>query len=75
MAESVRGALDISDPNEILNTLLSRLEEAIQATETAASGLPLFAVEAELTRRLRVALPDARFTAEDIRAWSAQIAS
>lgn len=66
---------EIPEPNEMLNALLCRVEVAIQETAAAASGLPLLAVEEELTARLRAALPDVRFLADDIRTWSAQIAS
>ena len=69
------GSPQIPDPNEILHALLDRVEVAMQETAAVASGLPLVAVEEELTTRLRTYLPDVRFTAEDIRAWSAQIAS
>lgn len=65
----------IPDPNEILNSLLERVEFALRETRGAANGRPLFAVEAELTARLRAVLPDARFTDEDIRAWAAEISS
>jgi len=51
------------------------VEAAIQETAAVAGGMPLFAVEDQLTDRLRAVLPDLRFTAQDIRAWSAQIAS
>lgn len=63
------------DPNEILETLLARVEEVIRETAAAANGIPLFAVETVLTDNLRAVLPGARFTAEDIRAWSARISS
>ena len=69
------GSPEIPDPNEILHALLGCVEGAIRETAAVASGLPLFAVEEDLTIRLRTALPDVRLTAEDIRAWSAQIAS
>ncbi len=69
------GSPEIPDPNEMLNALLGRVEVAIRETASTASGLPLFVVEEELNTRLRAALPDVRFTAEDIKAWSAQIAS
>jgi hypothetical protein len=75
LAEGACGSPRIPDPNEILDSLLSRVEAVIKETSTAAVGIPLFAVEAELTERLRAALPDVRFTAKDIRAWSAQVAS
>ncbi|WP_208786739.1 hypothetical protein [[Micrococcus luteus] ATCC 49442] len=65
----------IPDPNEILDALLIRVEVAIQETAKAASGMPLIAIEADLAERLHIALPDARFSPEDIRAWSAQISS
>lgn len=66
---------DRPDPNEFLNALLARVEEVIQETSEAADGMPLFAVERVLTDRLGAVLPDVRFTAQDIRSWSAQISS
>lgn len=66
---------DSPDPNEYLNALLGRVEEVIHETSEAAGGMPLFAVESVLTEKLREVLPDVRFTAQDIRAWSAQISS
>ncbi len=67
--------LDIPDPNEVLETLLARVEEVIRETSEAAGGIPLFAVEIVLTERLRAVLPGVRFTAQDIREWSARISS
>lgn len=76
MAEGVcSGFPGTPDPNEILNALLVRVEAAIQETAAVADGMPLFAVEAVLTERLRSVLPDVRFTAQDIRAWSARMSS
>jgi hypothetical protein len=73
--ETHGGSADIPDPNEMLEALVERLEDALQANRAAANGVPLFAVEAELTERLRVALPGVRFTAQDVRAWLAEISS
>lgn len=64
---------DRPDPNELLNALLARVDDVIHETSEAADGLAIFAVEAVLTDRLRTALPDVRFTAQDIRAWSVEI--
>lgn len=66
---------DIPDPNEILEILLASVEEVIRETSEAACGMPLFAVQVVLTEKLRAVLPGARFTAQDIRAWSARISS
>lgn len=76
MADGDSGpSADASDPNEVLDALLDRVEEVIRETSEATAGIPLFAVEAVLTERLRAALPRVRFTAQDIRAWSARISS
>lgn len=76
MAEGVsEWPADGPGPNEILTVLLARVDEVIQDTSGTANGMPLFAVEAVLTGRLRAVLPDVRFTEQDIRAWSAQISS
>ncbi|GGI03176.1 hypothetical protein GCM10007170_46550 [Arthrobacter liuii] len=61
------------DPKEILETLLARVEEVIRETAVGANGIPVFVVETVLTDNLRAVLPGARFTAHDIRAWSARI--
>lgn len=63
------------DPDMMLNALLDRLEGAIRDTRASANGIPLFAVEAKLTERLHADLPGVRFTARDIRAWTAEISS
>lgn len=62
-------------PNEILNALLECVDDALWETRQAANGMPLFSVEAVLTERLHAVLPSVRFTAQDIRTWSAEISS
>jgi hypothetical protein len=65
----------LTDPNELLNVLLEYVEDALREIRAAANGMPLFAVEAVLTERLHAVLPSVRFTAQDIRTWSAEISS
>lgn len=66
---------DMPEPNEILDALLARVEDVIRETSEVADGMPLFAVEAVLLDKLYAALPDVRFTKQDIRAWAAWISS
>jgi hypothetical protein len=66
---------DALDAETMLNVLLERAEAAIQDTQAVANGMPLFAVEAKLTERLQAILPGVRFTAQDVRAWAAEISS
>lgn len=64
-----------SDADAMLNVLLERLDVALVDIRADVNGMPLFAVEAKLTHRLREVLPGVRFTARDIRTWSAEISS
>lgn len=64
-----------SESDKILSSLLDAVDLAIETVRTKANGCPLFVVEAELVRVLRDMVPDAKFTAADIRNWSAGIAS
>lgn len=68
-------SLSALDANAMLNALLGRLEGALEEAQVTANGLPLFAVEAKLTEKLQALLPGVRFTAQDIRAWAAEISS
>lgn len=68
-------ALSTLDANAMLNALLGRLEGALAEAQATANGMPLFAVEAQLTERLQALLPGVRFTAQEIRAWAAEISS
>lgn len=68
-------ALSTLDANAMLNALLRRLEGALAESQATANGMPLFAVEAQLTERLQARLPGVRFTAQEIRAWAAEISS
>jgi hypothetical protein len=70
--ETVR---DAQDPDIWLNVLLERLDVALMDIRADVNGLPLFAVEATLTRRLREVLPGVQFTAQDIRKWSTEVSS
>lgn len=63
------------DPDLILASLLDRLDAAMDHVRSTAAARPLFSVEAELTATLREMIPEAKFTATDIRDWSAQISS
>ena len=63
------------DADAMLDVLLERAEGAIRDTQAAANGMPLFVVEVKLAERLRTVLPGVRFTAQDIRAWAAEISS
>ncbi|MDQ0636383.1 hypothetical protein QFZ40_004354 [Arthrobacter pascens] len=63
------------DADMMLTVLLKRTEGIISDTQAVANGMPLFVVEAELTQRLQAVLPGVRFTAQDIRAWAAEISS
>lgn len=64
-----------SECDRILSSLLDKLDTVIEHVGSTAAGLPLFAVEAQLTTTLREVIPEAKFTAADIRNWSAQISS
>jgi hypothetical protein len=64
-----------ADVNTVLECLLGSLEAALAEVGSASHGRPLFEVEAALTERLRRRLPGVRFSAEDIRNWSARISS
>lgn len=68
-------ALSTLDANAMLNALLRRLEEALAESQATANGMPLFAVEAQLTEKLQALLPGVRFTAQEIRVWAAEISS
>lgn len=59
----------------MLNVRLERTERAISDTRSLANRMPLFVVEAKLTERLQAVLPGVRFTAQDVRAWAAEISS
>lgn len=63
------------DADALLSGLLDRLDLALVDIRADVNGMPLFAVEAKLTHRLREVLPGVRFTAQDIRTWSAEISS
>lgn len=64
-----------SECDRILSSLLGRLDAVIDHVGSTAAGQPLFAVEAQLTTALRELIPEAKFTAGDIKRWSAQISS
>lgn len=66
---------DARDADAMLNVLLERLDVALVDIRAEVNGMPLFAVEAKLTQRLRQVLPGVRFTAQDISAWSAEMSS
>ena len=66
---------DGRDADAMLSVLLERLDVALMDIAADVNGMPLFAVEAKLTQRLREVLPDVQFTAQDIRTWSAEISS
>jgi len=66
---------DAHDADAMLNVLLERLDVALVDIRADVNGMPLFAVEAKLTHRLRMVLPGVRFTAQDIRTWSAEVSS
>jgi hypothetical protein len=66
---------DACDADATLNILLERLDVALVDIRADVNGMPLFAVEAKLTHRLREVLPGVQFTAQDIRTWSAEISS
>lgn len=63
------------DPNKALASLLRRVEGVITDVGATSRGKPLFSVEAELTDALRKVIPEARFTAADLRDWSTHISS
>jgi hypothetical protein len=63
------------DADMMLNVLLERTEGVIADTHAVANGMPLFVVEAKLAERLQAVLPGVRFTAQDVRAWAAEISS
>jgi hypothetical protein len=63
------------DVNDILACLLGRLEAALAEIGSTSQGRPLFDVEADLRGKLPSTLPGVRFSAEDIRKWSAEISS
>lgn len=69
------GTWPFSGCDRILSSLLDRVDAAIENVGATAAGWPLFAVEAQLTTTLRDMIPEAKFTAGDIRNWSAQISS
>lgn len=69
------GSRGARDADMMLNVLLERTEGVIADTHAVANGMPLFVVEAKLTERLQTVLPGVRFTAQDIRAWAAEISS
>ncbi len=72
----VRGlSRDAGEADAMLNALLARVEAALADIRTDANAMPLFVVEAKLTKRLRDVLPGVRFAAEDIRTWSAAMSS
>ena len=76
MDEGVRdGSPDSPDPDAMLNALLECAEGAISDTQSVANAMPLFIVEAKPSQRLRDVLPGVRFSAQDIRAWAAEISS
>lgn len=64
-----------ADANTVLECLLGRLQAALAEVGSTSHGRPLFEVEAALTDTLRRRLPGIRFSAEDIRKWSARISS
>lgn len=66
---------DARDADAMLNILLKRLDVALVDIRADVNGMPLFAVEAKLTHRLREVLPGVQFTAQDIRTWSAEVSS
>jgi len=63
------------DVNGMLAELLGGLVAALAETGATLQGRPLFDVEAALSDRLRRDLPGVKFSADDIRKWSAQISS
>lgn len=74
-SRGARDTRDARDADVMLDVLLDRTEGVISDTHAVANGMPLFVVEAELTERLQAVLPGVRFTAQDIRAWAAEISS
>jgi hypothetical protein len=72
-----QGQLKTRQPhvNDVLACLLGRLETALAEIRSTSHGRPLFEVEADLREKLLRTLPGARFSAEDIRKWSAEISS
>ena len=69
------GNWEMSEQDRILSSLLDKVDVAISRVGTAHQGAPLFAVEAELIKMLECLIPEAKFTAADIRCWAASISS
>lgn len=61
--------------NMILELLLESLEAVLHEARRNYAGQPLFAVEGKIRADLQIALPGVQCTAEDIRAWAAEISS
>ncbi|MFF1382182.1 hypothetical protein ACFVWT_01315 [Arthrobacter sp. NPDC058288] len=61
--------------NERLYALVMQLNDVLTRLGSALRGRPLFVVEKVLADELRRSIPDARFSEEDIRRWSAEISS
>lgn len=68
-------ALSALDANDMLNALLGRLEGSLKEAQVTAKGMPLFAVETQLAERLQALRPVVLFSAQDTRAWAAEISS
>jgi hypothetical protein len=66
---------DKVDANNILSSLLDRLESVLADVRSSTGAKPFFVVEAELGLQLRRAIPGVRFLADDIRRWAAEISS
>jgi hypothetical protein len=64
-----------ADVNGMLASLLGGLEAALAEACSTSRGRPMFAVEGDLSEKLRRVLPGVRFSADDIRKWSAEISS
>lgn len=77
MAQQASGAElpDEVDNNNILSSLLDRLESVLADVRASAAAKPLFVVEAELILKLRRSIPGVRFMGDDIRRWAAEISS
>lgn len=69
--ETHGGPADIPDPNEMLDVLLERLEDARDAIRSRQRSATVRGREAELTERLRVTLPGVRFKGQNVRTRSA----
>lgn len=61
--------------NNILSSLLDRLESVLADVRASSAAKPLLVVEAELSLKLRRSIPGVRFIADDIRRWAAEISS